>query len=114
MPDDLDQIAARASEDKKISCMRITAKRFLHLQSQAIHAAPHIGSPDRKPDAYARGNRDHRPSNTSSTHRRAFPSKLRPTRTRYLATTSISILSSTADGGAVTASCPAVIVTGIN
>ena len=44
MPDDLDQIATRASEDKKIARMRITAQRFLDLQSQAIHAAPHVRS----------------------------------------------------------------------
>src|ERR1017187_7756535 len=50
----------------------------------------------------------------TSTRRRAIPSKLLPTWTRYLPTTSISIFPATADGRAVTPSCPAVIVTGIN
>jgi hypothetical protein len=53
MPDDLDQIAARASEDKKIAGVRITLQSLLHLQGKRVHPAPHIGSPNRKPDAYA-------------------------------------------------------------
>src|SRR6202051_271782 len=43
MPDDLDQIATRASEDKEIACMGIAPQCFLDLQSQAVHAAPHVG-----------------------------------------------------------------------
>jgi hypothetical protein len=74
MPDYFDQIAARASEDKEIARMGITPQCFLDLQSQAVHAAPHVGSPDRKPDPYTRGNWDHRRSNTSSTRRSARPS----------------------------------------
>jgi hypothetical protein len=30
--------------------MGIAPQRFLDLQSQAIHAAPHVRSSDRKPD----------------------------------------------------------------
>ena len=71
MPDDLDQIASRTSEDVEIAGMGIALQRFLDLQSQAIHAAPHIRSSDRKPDPHTRGNRDHRRSNTSSTRRSA-------------------------------------------
>src|ERR1700716_1846923 len=44
MPDDLDQIATRASEDKEIACMGIAPQCFLDLQSQAIHASPHVRS----------------------------------------------------------------------
>src|ERR1700730_5799489 len=53
MPKDLDQVASGASKDVKITCVGIAPQRFLDLQRQAIHAAPHIGSPDRKPNAHA-------------------------------------------------------------
>src|SRR5665647_210013 len=68
MPDDLDQVATRTSEDKEIARMGIALQRFLHLQRQAIHAAPHVRSSNRKPDAHIRRNRYHRRrSSTSST-----------------------------------------------
>src|ERR1700689_3423954 len=98
MPKDLDQVTSGASEDVKITCVGIAPQRFLDLQRQAIHAAPHIGSPNRKPNAHARGNRDHRRSNTSSTRRSACASTPLPTRTRYLLARSISIVSVTVDG----------------
>src|ERR1700730_16180009 len=53
MPKNLDQVASGASKDVKITCVGIAPQRFLDLQRQAIHAAPHIGSPDRKPNAHA-------------------------------------------------------------
>jgi hypothetical protein len=37
------------------------AQRFLDLQSQAIHAAPHIVSPDGQPDPHTRRNRESSP-----------------------------------------------------
>src|SRR5215207_8431427 len=108
MPDDLDQIATGASEDKEIACMGIPSQRFLDLQSQAIHPASHIGSSDRQPDPYTRGNRDHRRSSTSSTRRSACASMPPLMRTRYLPARSISILAATVDGCAATASGSAV------
>src|ERR1700675_1802845 len=114
MPKDLDQVTPGASKDVKITCVGIAPQRFLDLQRQAIHAAPHIGSPDRKPNAHARGSRDHRSSNTSSTRRSACASTLLPTRTRYLPARSISIVSVTVDGAVATAAVSAVTVTGIN
>ena len=95
--------------------MRIALQDFLDLQCQAVRAAPHIGSPDRKPHPYARGNRDHRRPSTSSTRRRVSPSKQLPTRIRYLPATSISIVSATADGRsfAQAPSASALSVTGI-
>jgi hypothetical protein len=48
------------------------------------------------------------------TRRSACPSKPLPTRTRYLPATSISTFSATIDGCATTASCSAVIITGIS
>src|SRR5664279_4695133 len=97
MPDDLDQIATRAAEDEEITGMRIAPQRFLDLQRQAIHAAPHIRSSDREPDPHTRGDRDHRRSSTSSTRRRACASTPLPTRTRYLPARSISIVSAPSD-----------------
>src|SRR5450631_185748 len=114
MPDNLDQIATRISEDKEVACMGIAPQRFLDLQSQAIHAAPHVRSSDRQPDPHARGDRDHRRSSTSSTRRSACASTPLPTRTRYLPATSISIFSTTVDGAAATASRSAVTITGIS
>src|SRR5208282_4258709 len=114
MPKNLDQVTSGASKNVQITGMRIAPQRFLDLESQAIHAAPHIGAPDRKPDPYARGDRYHRRSNTSSTRRNACRSKPLPTQTRYLPATSISIFSATVDGCAATSSCSAVITTGIS
>ena len=53
MPKDLDQIAPGAPEDEKIAGMGIALQGFLDLQSQAVHTAPHVGSPDREPHTYA-------------------------------------------------------------
>ena len=53
MPKDLDQVALGAAEDEKIAGMGIALQGFLDLQSQAVHAAPHVGSPDREPHMYA-------------------------------------------------------------
>src|ERR1700686_216445 len=114
MPDDLDQIATRASEDKEIACMGIALQCLLDLQGQAIHASPHVRSSDRKPDPHTRGNRDHRRSRTSSTRRSACASTPLLTRTRYLPARSISIVSATDDGCLATASCSAVTITGIS
>src|ERR1700731_4425012 len=99
MPKNLDQVTSATSKDVEIAGMRI---------------APHIGSADRQPDPYARGNRDHRRSSTSSTRRNACASTPLLTRIRYLPATSISIASTTGDGGVATASCSAVTITGIS
>src|SRR5664280_76782 len=115
MPDDLDQIATRTSEDKEITRMRIAPQRFLDLQSQAIHTPPHVRSSDRKPDAHIRGNRDHRRrSSTSSTRRSVSASTPLLTRTRYLSARSISIVAVTVDACVLTASCSGVTITGIS
>src|SRR5207248_2981961 len=67
MPKNLNQVTSGASEDVKIAGMRIAPQSLLNLKGQAVHAAPHIRSSDRKPDPHTRGNRDHRRSSTSST-----------------------------------------------
>src|SRR6202040_1567570 len=53
-------MAALAAEHVEIAAMRIALQRLLHLDRQAVHAAPHIGVPDRQPYPHTRGNRDHR------------------------------------------------------
>jgi hypothetical protein len=63
--------------------MRISLQGFLDLQSQTIHAAPHVRSPDGKPDPNTRRDRDHRRrSRMSSTRPKASVSKSRSTRMR--------------------------------
>src|SRR5438034_7102231 len=74
MPKNLNQVTSGASEDVKIAGMRIAPQGLLNLKGQAVHAAPHIRSSDRKPDPHTRGNRDHRRSSTSSTRRSACAS----------------------------------------
>src|SRR5438309_3521319 len=97
MPKNLNQVTSGASEDVKIAGMRIAPQGLLNLKGQAVHAAPHIRSSDRKPDPHTRGNRDHRRSSTSSTRRSACASTPLLTRTRYLPARSISMVSATVD-----------------
>src|SRR5438045_3201046 len=47
MPENLDQMAALAAEHVEIAAVRIALQRLLHLDRQAVHAAPHIGVPRR-------------------------------------------------------------------
>src|SRR5579863_10080324 len=114
VPKNLDQVTSSASKNVQIPGMRVTLQCFLDLESQAIHAAPHIRAPNRQPHPYAGGDRNHRRSNTSITRRNACRSKPLPTRTRYLPATSISIVPATVGGGAATPSDSPVITTGIN
>src|ERR1700722_15409587 len=51
MPDDLDQVATRASDDKEIACMGVRPQPFLAREPQVVHAAPHVLSSGRKPDS---------------------------------------------------------------
>lgn len=44
MPQDFDQITAAPAEDVEIAPMRITLEVLLDLQSQALHAATHVGN----------------------------------------------------------------------
>src|SRR6201994_1747062 len=46
--------------------MGVAPESFLDLQSQSIHAAPHVGSPDRQPHPYTRRHRNHRRSRAST------------------------------------------------
>src|SRR5947209_3575160 len=53
-------MAPLAAEHIEIAGVRIALQHLLHLDRQAVHAAPHIGVPDRQPYPHSRGNRDHR------------------------------------------------------
>src|SRR5215469_13107597 len=62
VPEDLDQIAASAAKYKQITGMWVALQSFLHLQSQPVHAAPHVGVPSGDPHPHTRAHRDHRRS----------------------------------------------------
>ena len=44
----------RPLKDVQIAGVRVAPERLLHLQRQAVHAAPHVGVPDRQPHPNAR------------------------------------------------------------
>jgi hypothetical protein len=52
------------------------------LQRQPVHAAPHVGAPNRQPDVHAGGEGNQRRSSASSTTRRPAAFTPPPTRTR--------------------------------
>ncbi len=54
MPKHLDQIAAASAEDVEIASMGISAKCFLDLKRQPVHAAAHVGHASREPHPNAR------------------------------------------------------------
>jgi hypothetical protein len=60
MPNDLQKIAAFAPEAEKTSAHGIVLEHFLHAESQARKAAPHIGMARRQPHSHPRRDRDHR------------------------------------------------------
>jgi hypothetical protein len=82
MPKDLHEIASGAAKHIEITGMRIAAKRPLDLQGKAVHAPPHVGPPDRKPDPHAGWKRNHRRSSAFSTSRSEAELTEPPTRTR--------------------------------
>src|ERR1700684_1602580 len=69
MPEDLDQLAAPATEHVEVAAVRVSRERFLHQQGQRVHAATHIGVAGRNPHPHARRNGDHRsrPSASAAT-----------------------------------------------
>ena len=82
MPKDLHQIAAAAPEDVEIATMRIALQALLHCESQASHAATHIGVASGDPDPDAARDRDHQRRSSSRTRCSASVSTSRSTRTR--------------------------------
>src|ERR1700689_4723283 len=64
---------------------------LLHLQSQTLHAAPHVGVARRDPDPDAARYRDHRRLRTSRTRPNASASTFSSTLTRVLPSSSISL-----------------------
>lgn len=48
MPKKLDQVAALSWDDKELTGMRASRQLFLDLQSQSVHASPHIRLSDRQ------------------------------------------------------------------
>src|SRR5215211_1899529 len=91
MPEDLCQIATSASEDIEIAGVGIPLQALLNLQSQTLHAAPHVGVAGRDPDPNAARYRDHRRLRTSRTRLNASASTFSSTLTRLPSPSSISI-----------------------
>src|SRR3954465_3448292 len=60
MPKDLNQVAAPAPKDKKMTRVRITPECFLHQQGQAIEALAHVRTAGGQPDPDTARDRDHR------------------------------------------------------
>src|SRR5580693_4510620 len=91
MPEDLCQIPTPASEDIEIAGVGIPLQALLNLQSQTLHAAPHVGVAGRDPDPDAARYRDHRRLRTSRTRPNASASTFSSTLTRLPPPSSISI-----------------------
>jgi|SRR5258708_1150472 len=60
VPNDLQKIAAFAPEAEKTPAHGVALEHFLHAQSQARKATPHVGMARRQPHSHARRDRDHR------------------------------------------------------
>jgi len=97
MPENLDQMAAPATEYVEVAGMRIALQSLLYLDRQAVHAAPHIGVPDRQPHPYARRDRDHRRDNAFTTAAASSAGIELGIRTRTFPANSISITGSVQD-----------------
>ena len=82
--------------------MRVPPKRLLHLECEAVHAAPHVGPANRQPNPRTGWERDHRRSSISRTSRRVAALTPASTRRRWPLASSISIRSANGAGGAVT------------
>src|SRR5436190_19098032 len=60
VPNDLQEIAAFAPEAEKTAAHGVALEHFLHAQSQARKATPHISMARCQPHSHARRDRDHR------------------------------------------------------
>ena len=67
---------------------------LLHLDRQAVHAAPHVGVPDRQPHPHTGRNRDHRRDSALTTAAASSAGTDAGIRTRVLPANSISITGS--------------------
>src|ERR1700688_843259 len=91
MPKNLGKIAPTPAEDIEIAGMGIALKALLNRQSQALHAAAHVGVAGRDPDPDAARYRDHRRLRTSRTRPNASASTFSSTLTRLPSPSAISI-----------------------
>src|SRR6202051_5406439 len=91
MPENLSEIAPTPAEDIEIAGMGIALQTLLNRQSQALHAAAHVGVARRDPDPDAARYRDHRRLRTSRTRPNASASTFSSTRPRVPSPSSISI-----------------------
>lgn len=92
MPNHLQKIAAFSPEAEKTTAHGVVLEHFLHAESQARKAAPHVRVARGNPDPDAARNRDHRRLRSSRTRCSASPSTSRSTRTRQPPPSSISMI----------------------
>ena len=90
VPEDLHEVPALAPEHVQVARMRIPLKCLLHLECEAIHAAPHVGVPHREPNPDGRGNRDQRRTAAMTRRSVARPTSA-PTRMQVPSGSAISI-----------------------
>jgi hypothetical protein len=90
-PQELDEIAAFASEREQRARMRVLRQNFLRHHRQPVEAAPHVGRAASKKNAPIRRKRNHRAPSASSTRFSAFVSTPPLTRTRTPVGSAISI-----------------------
>ena len=76
----LDQVAAAATEHEHLAAEWVVAEHLLDLSRQAVEAAAHVGGTGRQPHPGARWRLDHAPS-AASTRRSAGRLTSLPTRT---------------------------------
>ncbi|MGY3576837.1 hypothetical protein ACVMB1_004041 [Bradyrhizobium sp. USDA 4504] len=91
MPNDLDQVAAAAPKNVKITSVWIPLQALLNQTRKAREASAHIGMAGRKPHPYITRYGDHRRSSTSRTRASASGSTCASTRMRRRLPRSISI-----------------------
>src|SRR4051812_29498668 len=105
MPENLQKIAAPASEDKKMTRMRISLEHLLHQERQPVHALAHVSAAGGEPHPCPTRERDHRPTRARSVAATTAGSGAPEIRTRSPRASSISIspekagTASATDGG---------------
>jgi hypothetical protein len=92
MPQNLDQPTSAPTKHKQMAVVRIMLERLLHLQCQAVEAAPHVSVTSRQPNSRAIRDRNHRRrSRTSMTRPSVAASTPLSTITRRPLVSTISI-----------------------
>jgi len=117
VPEQLHKIAPTSTEAEDLACVRVTAEALLHLESQRIHAAPHVRDTTGDPDAHARRKGDHARSKTWMSRPNASGSMLVGTARRRpftSVTSTVSLAALVEDVTIAAPGCSGAIDTGEN